>query len=639
MKYLKIVFAFTLLCTNWCQSQDQQENDFTLLDNIAVNNVVYGVNLKSSSTQFTLQICDNTNCYTTRDYVIDIAPKLLVNDVLQVIKTNMDSALVIASVSQTDKDQIAELKTKIQAAETKKAEAQRTEVENLLKTIDEEKDQYSAELLLNSSTKIPYTVITYELKKEHKEDLESQRIKDIRNSLSETDGAVFNNVISTKNFSYLSNLAKKDYTTFSSDTEVKKFNDAKKLYNNLSLKQEQNRIDQYKCKHYNEIRKKGQGSLKIKNALVQFFNNKASSIYIEAEINDGGVTETLIFVNSDFSVPLRYFNNYNSSVTAFSKVVSNNGYRKEISVDYNDIFDYKADQFFNYSVANSQVHLSNEEDSKYGASAKVVQRRFLDFFTGVIYSDVMGFNTDNSNSLLNAQAKLLLPLNLRNIKKWSFGRQFITTANIALDNSFQNENRFIDIKDDEAFSNFDLLKKNNLYGKFALDVISHEAKGWFTYISLGYNAAFYRTGLRYTETQPNVEDTVTERQLLSVSHGPFLNFEIRPQSNFGADVTFSIEDLNYSDIPSISSRNFKGDIIQDVGKDHFIMPFNLINIEANFYWLVNPEKSKGGIYAKLGSYFNTDTNGVFPQIMVGYATNLTSFVNRFKPKKPETAKE
>ncbi len=584
MKYLKIVLTLALLYTNWCQSQDTKKNDFTLLDNIAINNVVYGVNSKSNTTQFTLQICDNTNCYTTRDYVIDIAPKLLVNDVLQVIKTNIDSTLVVASVSQTDKDQIAELKTKIQAAETKKAEAQRTEVENLLTTIDEEKDQYSAELFLNSSTTIPYKVITYELKKNSKEAL-------------------------------------------------------KNLHDNSLSEQEQNRINQYKSKHYKEVITKGQGSLKIKNALVQFFNNKASSIYIEAEINDGGVKETLIFVNSDFSVPLRYFNNYDSSVTAFSNVISNNGFRKEISVDYNDIFDYKAAQFFNYSVANSQVHLSNEEDSKYGASAKVVQRRFLDFFTGVIYSDVMGFNTDNSNSLLNAQAKLLLPLNLRNIRKWSFGRQFITTANIALDNSFQNENRFIDIKDDEAFSNFDLLKKNNLYGKFALDVISHEAKGWFTYISLGYNAAFYRTGLRFTETQPNVEDTVTERQLLSVSHGPFLNFEIRPQSNFGADVTFSLEDLNYSDIPSISGRNFKGDIIQDVGKDHFIMPFNLVNIEANFYWLVNPEKSKGGIYAKLGSYFNTDTNGVFPQIMVGYATNLTSFVNRFKPKKPETVKE
>ena len=70
------------------------------------------------------------------------------------------------------------------------------------------------------------------------------------------------------------------------------------------------------------------------------------------------------------------------------------------------------------------------------------------------------------------------------------------------------------------------------------------------------------------------------------------------------------------------------------------MPYNLINIEANFYWLINPEKSKGGVYAKLGTYFNTDTNGVFPQLMVGYATNLTSFVNRFKPEvKPKDVKK
>ena len=374
----------------------------------------------------------------------------------------------------------------------------------------------------------------------------------------------------------------------------------------------------------------GTDVLEIKNALVTFFNNKASTVYVEAELKYGdGTSEEIIFLNSQFSVPIRYFNYYGSTVSKNSER-KENGKRITITIDYNDVFDYKSDQFFNYSVANSQVKLSNVEGSKYSSTAKVIQRRFFDFFTGIIYSDLMGFNTENSNALLNAQARLLIPLNLRNIGKWSLGRQFITSTNVALSNSFEDENRFIAVTDDESFSNFELLRRNNLFGKIGLEVITHEAKGWFTNISLGYSVAFYGTGFRYTQTQDGAEDMVINKQILSVAHGPFLNFEIRPQNNFGADVTFSIEDLNYSDSGTIGNRSFRGDIINEAGKDHFVMPFNLINIEASFYWLTNPETAKGGIYARLGSYFHTESNSIFPQFMVGYATNLTSFVNKFK---------
>lgn len=376
---------------------------------------------------------------------------------------------------------------------------------------------------------------------------------------------------------------------------------------------------------------KGTGTLKMIDAKVQFFNNKASSIYIKAELihydkvkKDSIIEkEKLIFLNNKFSVALRYFNNYGS------KVSTKNAQRQEVWIDYNDVFDYESDQFFNYSVANDQISLVAESED---SISKVEQRRFFDFFTAIIYSDVLSFNTKNSNSLLNAQAKLLVPLNLRNYGIITPIRQFTTTVNIALSNSFEDETRFISIKDDETFSNFDLLKKNNLYGKLALQAVAIEYKRLFLNISLGYSATFYRTGFKYTQTVTDAKDIVTNRQLLSLGHGPFLNFEIRPQNNFGADIIFSIENLNYNDTKEINGRNFKNDIIVDGGKNHLGIKYNLINVEANFYWLTNPEKSKGGIYAKLGTYYHTESQTIFPQIMVGYATNLTSFVNRFKPK-------
>ena len=127
-----------------------------------------------------------------------------------------------------------------------------------------------------------------------------------------------------------------------------------------------------------------------------------------------------------------------------------------------------------------------------------------------------------------------------------------------------------------------------------------------------------------------------EKQIFSLGHGPYLNFEIRPQNNFGADVRISIEDLNFSDSDTIGNRNFDNIIFDKDDKDDIFLPYNLINLEANFYWLTNPDKSRGGVYAKVGTYFHTPSNSIFPQIQVGYATNLTSFVNRFKPSKPKT---
>ncbi|WP_242206629.1 hypothetical protein [Aestuariivivens insulae] len=568
MKSLKIPFAIILFFAQLCYGQDTKNNEFKLLDNISINNVVYGINSKSTNSQFTLQVCDNSNCYTTRDYVMSISSQLLVNDVLEVIKTNLDSTIVLTSIPQEDKDQIAALKIKIQTVETRKAEARRTEVEKLLNSVDEEKDQYSAKIILNKY--IPYD-ITYRIPKQNRD---------------------------TTNPSSLS----------------------LKLFEQGIARQNINKAK------YKDTTVLGQDTLKIVDAKIQFFNNKASSIYIKAElIKNGRAPEKIIFENNSFSVALRYFNKYGSTV---STQTQNQNW---IIIDYNDVFDYESDQFFNYSIANSQISLSHTEKDK--TEIKVIQRRFFDFFTGIVYTDVMGFNTENSNSILNAQAKLLLPLNLRNWKKLTLTRQFTTLANIALNNSFEDESRFIAIKDDETFSNFDLLRKNNLYGKINIDVFSYESKGWFLNTSLGYSAAFYRTGFRYTQTQPDDTDIITSTQLLSIGHGPYLNFEIRPQTNFGADIIIGLEDLNYNDTKSINGRFFRNDIIIDDGENHFVAKHNLVNAEANFYWLTNPNKSKGGIYAKLGCYYHTENYNIFPQIMVGYATNLTSFVNRFKPKK------
>ncbi|WP_299889971.1 hypothetical protein [uncultured Lacinutrix sp.] len=363
--------------------------------------------------------------------------------------------------------------------------------------------------------------------------------------------------------------------------------------------------------------------LNINKAYISFFNNKASTIVLEGKI-DNDSTKKIVIVNNDFSVPVRYFNNYGST-NSFS---INNDRKKCFEIDYNDVFDYGANQHFNYSIANSELHFKKDTLVR-----SVRQRSFFDFFTAVLFTDALALDQNNSNSLINAQAKLLIPINQRNIGKWSFIRQMLTEVNIALYNGSSDNTRIIESKDGSTFSNFDLLKKSNLNGKLNLDLISHEAKGYFSYISLGYNATFHRTAFKQTTTVTGQEDSVETAQLFSLSHGPVINVEIRPQTNFGADISASLENLTYNNGNEISGTNIES-LMTDKGFNHFGFKYNVVNVKADFYWLTNPTKGKkGGIFARIGGFYHTQSYNIYPQLMVGYATNLTSFVNRFKPQK------
>lgn len=367
-------------------------------------------------------------------------------------------------------------------------------------------------------------------------------------------------------------------------------------------------------------------SLTVESAYLNFFNNKASTIVITAKEPKSG--KTLEFINRQFSIPIRYFNIYGSSVSAQAEL---NG--EYIKIEYNDVFDYEpSSEHFNYSVANREYLLDTKNSTKdVKQEVNIVQRRFFDFFTGILYSDVMGINTENENSLVNAQVRLLIPMNLRNWRKWTFTRQFTTEANVALINELGDNSRVIELDDTEntTFSNFDLLRKNNLYAKINLDVFTYESKGWFLNTSLGYSAAFYKTGFQYTSVNDSGQDETTTAQLFSLGHGPYINFEIRPQNNFGADVRFSLEDISYNDTDMLAGKSVRKELMTDTGQNHFLVKYNTAAVEANFYWLLNPETSKGGVYAKVGTYYHTQSHDIFPQILVGYATNLTSFVNRF----------
>jgi hypothetical protein len=562
------------------QAANANPPKFQTVDNILLKAKDYSIQVKYTKVDFTLKICDVASCYETRPFARTVPNQNLYRAVVNRAKT-IDTSLQDADITSDEKTYLMGLKDRVITFIEKDALSKKPEGEQVLSGIDNAKDQYTGELKLHD-------IVT--------------NFKVIQPSKAE---------IST----YYEHLYK-------ASTDGKSF----------SL------LDSTACTHDND-------KVELLDATVIFFNNKASTIALNAVLHcSTGTKEHLEFYNDRYSIPVRAFTYYeNASKIVLSKYVLtadlDNG--QSIEIHANDLFDFTSFGDgkvgnFGFSIANQRLHVSNDKALKATSNpVKVVQRRFFDFFTGVIYSDLMGLNTNSSNSLVNAQASLLMPMNLGNWSEVSALRQFRVNVNVALNNSFENEARYIGFMNDDKVNHFDLYRKSNLGGALSLDLFSYESKGWFLTWSLGYNAGFYRTGYQYTKTVDNAADEVSTGQLLSITHGPYLNFEFRPQDNFGADIMISLDELNLNDDDVVDGMDFGDSILESDRSNSFLAKHNMVNVSANFYWLLNPGKSDGGVYAKLGLTYHVPTEASFPQLMVGYATNLTSFVNRFKVKEKD----
>ncbi len=576
MKF-KLPFLVFLLSTLFAFSQDDN-NSFKMLDNAAIDSDVYDLKYKAGSENFKIKIIKGKKEALSDDFAWDVDASLLAKAIVQTVKEGFGKTnLKFEDLDDTEREHLLKLKTKV--LERKRASL--SVEQQTLYDIDRAKDQYSGKLVLRKF--VPIINSEKDPIKLNKEEIERCKEGDTQ----ETFLMAINKLNAIKDPDLLYDDLTKVNEEIDSGTETATVNQ--------EIKEEAKK-----------------NTVVMTKALVQFFNNKASTIYLEGYYKG----EKVIFVNSEYSVPIRWFNRYGMTVSTLTSKC------ERITISYNDVFNYESDQFFNYSIANDQVKLSTGSPEK--SSIAVKQRRFFDFFTAVIYSDVLGFNSNNSNSLINAQATLLVPMNLGNLKKLSATRQFITSVNVSLSNNFDDETRYIRFQDSANVSHFDLYRKRNINAELLLDLLTYESKGWFLNTSLGYRAGFNRTGYRYSPTDTTSLDNVIDGQVFSASHGPYLNFEFRPQINFGADISFNYEFLQYNDSVALNERDFGDEILTGKG--------DLINVSAKFYWLTNPEKSVGGVYANLATTYHMEADAIFPQIMVGYATNLTSFVNRFKPK-------
>ncbi len=405
-----------------------------------------------------------------------------------------------------------------------------------------------------------------------------------------------------------------------------------------------NKVNLYEVGMVNKVDKKGNAKTKRGNVLnesvyllidslnIRIFNNRADNLTIVGRLSDDK-ENTLILTNSQYSLPLREF----GYITQTNSLIDKNG--KTYYYRYDDVLDYLPYDRYNYAVRNGNIKVKTKD------TVKVAERKIGDYFTGIFFSDILGLNSNSGNSLITAEGRIRIPWHFRNYGRSTFVDNITAYASVNLVSGLEDSSRQITLDDtidpDETSvansalfnsNNFNLLVNNNIDAGISITPYTFEWKGASTFIHLRYGLRFLRTGVEYNLKEqvntvvndvPIVQENILEQrsfQVYSIGQEAEINFEIRPQSSVGADVTFGLNWFR-------ATGTNKNDV-------NFSTMNNTPNLKlmTNIYAFTDSEDSNSGIYVRLGGHYNLGNSKVFPQLMVGYATNLSSFVNKFAKK-------
>jgi hypothetical protein len=366
-------------------------------------------------------------------------------------------------------------------------------------------------------------------------------------------------------------------------------------------------------------------------ALIHFFNDRLDNIAIVGKLSDDSETLYTLY-NRKWSLPIRELLNRRQTniFTTKDSII--------YQYNYQDVLKFLPDDSFNFAVKNQTVKLLP------GAPEDIEDRSISDYFTGIFFTDVLGLNSNNENSLIVAEGQIKIPFYLRNNRIWTFIDHFSAYVRLNLFSGFESGNRKVDlpnliVNDITDFNettqnfktdNFNLFTNNNLDAGLQIVPLTLEWKGAASFINLRYGLRFLRTGVQYnisesTTTTDEQGVTITDVkfieqrnfQVYATGHEAEINLAIRRQGSLiGADITGG---LNW--ISETGTNKDNVNLITTNNTPNFKM-------ELNLYAFTDSKKSDSGIFARLGMNYNLGNSRGYPQLLVGYATNLTSFVNK-----------
>lgn len=375
------------------------------------------------------------------------------------------------------------------------------------------------------------------------------------------------------------------------------------------------------------VERKSPGKLEFKPLYgsIRLYNNRINTLSVTGTIDDKEYT----IRNNKFSIPFRFLNN-NSETSVIKVYIDDKIYLLKVD----ELLDYTSlDSEFNFAVKNKNYSLL---PSQY---VKIESRNLFDYFTGIVFSDFLGMSSPESNNLLMAEGRVIIPLALVNKSQFNMIRYFEGYLNTSLYNgqgttgNYVNWNNYPDNTavtpispgKTETLQLFDFFSKRNIEAGLNLGFYSIEWKGISTFITFDYGIQMYRTRLRHIKDDKNNFD---DYNMFAIGQGPKVKFEIRPQVNFGADINIGVMGYKFNGLNTSSP-------IQGTLKKQLIAQntfYNMFYISSNFYTKLNDKETNGGLYFRLEAYYDFASSRVAPQLLAGYATNLTTFINKFKKK-------
>jgi hypothetical protein len=263
-----------------------------------------------------------------------------------------------------------------------------------------------------------------------------------------------------------------------------------------------------------------------------------------------------------------------------------------------------------------------------GRAVPIKRRVLKDYLTFTIFTDPLAFLDESPNLVVQTEGIMNLPLNLGSKGKRTYFGNLNASLNFTLINNVNDNSRFAEsvLIDDTVplVNTLDLLKYNNVDFSTFLSVISLELKKQNTYwhmVETGYR--FLRSALQV----PTTDSTFTTVNPFLQSFQVQTRFEIRPDINLGASLSAGYHLFWLSETEAERNGEIQSPIsLSGDGKsvDH------VLRTELNAYTFIGQRK-KGGLFFRYRGYHSlgkedNGASGFFPQLTIGYSTNLRTFI-------------
>lgn len=346
----------------------------------------------------------------------------------------------------------------------------------------------------------------------------------------------------------------------------------------------------------------------IKGASIKTDLNRLEDIAITFSI-EGDTTE-LVLRNRDWSLP-------------FSNLLVNSGKRHPIWFEHKGwryrVYFEELLTFAPYREKFTYVVKNNAYFLEPGKSQKIEQRGISDFMGIVVLADPLGFTDRDPNNIMQVEATTTIPFNLKNGRRNYWFSQFHAALNFSVINGVDKELRFAPYRDWAAdkieIDNLDFVRYSNVNFRFLSSIYAREIKRLNSFLHFESGIRMFRSSYRTSDTSSimpvSIWTPVTQ-----------VNMSIRPDYAFGSNINVGL----------MWPRLLLNSSIEVPEPDLISNGMAMISTEANFYAFTNPTHKKGGIFLRYVAYHDLHRRGYFPQILIGYATNLRGLIKNTIPK-------